>query len=96
MMSEAYIADVSRFYNMAAGILLQMNKDQLKTMPEHIVDDMCSVLVYASNFSGKMLSGLDFGNIFRLTVTLLSKQYSHVSQNRMFMLCFVSLFRRNL
>ena len=85
MMSEAYIADVSRFYNMAAGILLQMNKDQLKTMPEHIVDDMCSVLVYASNFAGKMLSGLDFGNIFRLTVTLLSKQYSHVSQNRMFM-----------
>ena len=82
MMSEAYIADVSRFYNMAAGILLKMTKDQLKTMPEHIVDDMCSVLVYASNFAGKMLSGLDFGNIFRLTVTLLSKEYSHVSSDR--------------
>ena len=80
MMSPTFIADVTRFYNMAAGILLRMNKDQLKTMPEHIVDDMCSVLVYASSFAGKLLAGVDFGNLFRLTVTLLSKDYSHVSE----------------
>ena len=84
LMSPTFIADVTRFYNMAAGILLRMNKDQLKTMPEHIVDDMCSVLVYASSFAGKLLAGVDFGNLFRLTVTLLSKDYSHVSEKRIF------------
>jgi ubiquitin conjugation factor E4 B len=82
MMSPTFIADVSRFYNMAAGIFLQMSKDQLKTMPEHIVDDMCSVLDYASSFAGKLLAGSDFGNLFRLTVTLLSKDYSNVSNSR--------------
>jgi ubiquitin conjugation factor E4 B len=81
MMSPTYIADVSRFYNVAAGILLNMDKEKLKTMPEHIVDDMCSVLVYASSFAGQLLAGSDFGNTFRLTVTLLSKDYAHVSAN---------------
>ena len=81
MMSPTYIADVSRFYNVAAGILLNMDKEKLKTMPEHIVDDMCSVLVYASSFAGQLLAGSDFGNTFRLMVTLLSKDYAHVSAN---------------
>lgn len=84
MMSPTYITDVFRYYNMAAGIFLQMDKDMLKTMPEHIVDDLCSVLVYASSFAAKLLSGVDFGNLFRLTVKLLSKDYSHVSESRLF------------
>jgi len=64
---------------MAAGIFLTMEKDLLKTMPEHIVDDLCSVLVYASSFCAKLLSGVDVGNLYRLTVLLLSKEYSQVN-----------------
>lgn len=79
MMSPTYVTDVFRFYNMAAGILLTMEKDLLKAMPEHIVDDLCSVLVYASSFCAKLLSGVDVGSIFRLTVQLLSKDYAQVS-----------------
>ena len=81
MMSETYIADVFRYYNMAAGVLLKMDKGQLKIMPEHIVDDLCSVLVYASSFSAKLMSGIDFGNSFRLAVKLLSKDYSQVCES---------------
>mmetsp|Transcript_26329 Transcript_26329/g.47467 ORF Transcript_26329/g.47467 Transcript_26329/m.47467 type:complete len:1162 (-) Transcript_26329:106-3591(-) len=81
MMSPAYITDVFRYYNMVAGIFLTMEKDQLKTMPEHIVDDLCSVLVYASSFCAKLLSGADFGNLFRLTVKLLSKDYAQLVRN---------------
>lgn len=81
MMSPTYITDVFRYYNMAAGIFLTMEKDLLKTMPEHIVDDLCSVLVYASSFCAKLLSGVDFSNLFRLTVQLLSKDYAPLVRN---------------
>ena len=64
---------------MAAGIFLQMDKELLKTIPEHIVYDMCAVLDYATDYTPKLMSGVDLGNIFRLTVTLLSKEYAPVS-----------------
>mmetsp|Transcript_39581 Transcript_39581/g.83197 ORF Transcript_39581/g.83197 Transcript_39581/m.83197 type:complete len:1166 (-) Transcript_39581:47-3544(-) len=81
MMSPTYITDVFRFYNMAAGIFLTMEKEQLKTMPEHIVDDLCSVMVYASSFCAKLLSGVDFSNLFRLCVMFLSKEYAQLVRN---------------
>lgn len=81
MMSPSYITDAFRFYNMTAGLFLNMEKEMLKTMPEHIVDDLCTVLVYASNFCPKLLSGVDLGNLFRLSVKLLSKDYASVSNN---------------
>jgi len=77
--SPTYIPDVFRYYNMAAGIFLQMDKELLKTIPEHIVYDMCAVLDYATDYTPKLMSGVDLGNIFRLTVTLLSKEYAPVS-----------------
>lgn len=79
MMSPSYITDIFRFFNMAAGVLLRMDKDELKAMPEHIVADYCSVLDYGAEFTPTLLSGMDFGNIFRLTVKLLSKDYANVS-----------------
>lgn len=78
IMSPSYIKDIFSFYNMAAGVLLRIEKDELKAMPEHIVYDYCSVLDYGAEFTPTMLSGIDFGNIFRLTVTLLSKDYASV------------------
>lgn len=81
MMSPSYITDVFKMYNMTAGLFLNMEKDMLKTMPEHIVDDLCSVLKYASSFCTKLLSGVDFGNLFRLIVKLLSKDYASVSNS---------------
>jgi hypothetical protein len=56
MMSPTFIPGMS--------ILMQLHKDQLKTIPEHILDDMCLVLVYASSYVEKLLAGLDFGNLF--------------------------------
>lgn len=96
MMSPAYITDVFRFYNMAAGIFLQMDKDLLRTMPEHIVDDMCTVLVYVSTFAAKMLAGVDFGNLFRLTVALLSKEYAPVSMIKVFLFRWIGYFSLSL
>ena len=91
MKSQAYITDAFRFYNMAAGIFLQMEKEVLKTMPEHFVADMCTVLVYGSKFTPKFLSGVDFGNLFRLTVKLLSKDCAHVSLMTMLCLLFTTI-----
>jgi hypothetical protein len=79
MFSPTYITDIFRFYNMAAGIMLRIDKDELKAMPEHIVADYCSVLDYGAEFTPSLLSGVEFGNIFRLTVKLLSKDYANVS-----------------
>ena len=79
LMSPSYIPDVVSFYNMAAGVMLRIQKEELKAMPEHIVSDYCSVLDYGAEFTPNLLSGVDFGNIFRLTVTLLSKDYASVS-----------------
>ncbi|KAL7517620.1 hypothetical protein ACHAWX_002527 [Stephanocyclus meneghinianus] len=81
MMSPAYITDIFRFFNMAAGVLLRIDKDELKAMPEHIVADYCSVLDYGAEFTPTLLSGMDFGNIFRLTVKLLSKDYANLVRN---------------
>ena len=80
LQSPSYITDILRFYDMAAGFFLRIDKDQLTTMPEHIVDDFCEVLKYASNEAPKLMAGIDFGNAFRLSVTLLSQGYSSVSQ----------------
>ena len=79
MMSPSYITDIFRFYNMAAGVMLRIDKAQLTAMPDHIVTDFCAVLNYASEFTPKLLSGIDFADIFRLTVKLLSREYAHVS-----------------
>ena len=71
--SPTYASDVFRFYNAVAGFLLRLDSDQLKTMPEHMVSDACAVLDFASGHTVGLLSGIDFGNSFRLTVKLLSK-----------------------
>eukprot|EP00956_Cyclotella_meneghiniana_P024610 scaffold49680_cov63-Cyclotella_meneghiniana.AAC.3 len=68
MVSPTYIADVFSFYNMAAGVLLRIGKDELKAIPEHIVSDLCTVMDYGADFTPTLLSGGDFGNIFRLTL----------------------------
>eukprot|EP00970_Alexandrium_tamarense_P017549 scaffold10021_cov193-Alexandrium_tamarense.AAC.1 len=66
---------------MAAGVMLRIDKAQLTAMPEHIVTDFCAVLNYASEFTPKLLSGIDFADIFRLTVKLLSREYAHLVRN---------------
>lgn len=79
--SPTYIGDVFRFYNTAAGFLLRLDNDQLKTMPEHLVSDVCAVLDFAADHTTKLLSGIDFGNAFRLTVKLLSKDCAKLVRN---------------
>jgi ubiquitin conjugation factor E4 B len=79
--SPTYASDVFRFYNAVAGFLLRLDSDQLKTMPEHMVSDACAVLDFASGHTVGLLSGIDFGNSFRLTVKLLSKDCAKLVRN---------------
>ena len=81
MQSPSYVSDVFRYYNLAAGLLLNMPKEQLKTMPEHIIGDICSVLVYGAQFAEKLMAGLDFSNLFKLVVILLSKDCASLVRN---------------
>lgn len=79
--SPTFATDVFRFYNAVAGFLLRLDSDQLKTMPEHMVSDACAVLDFASHHTTGLLSGIDFGNSFRLTVKLLSKDCAKLVRN---------------
>jgi len=81
LQNRAYVTDILKFYDMAAGFLMRIDKDQLTTMPEHIVNDFCDVLNFASEQTPKMMAGIDFGNSFRLSVTLLSQDYAGLVRN---------------
>lgn len=79
--SPTYATDVYRFYNAVAGFLARLDNDQLRTMPEHLVSDVCTALDFAADHTTKLLSGIDFGNSFRMTVKLLSKDCAKLVRN---------------
>lgn len=76
------LGDTLRFFNLTAAVLLRITDDQLPLMPEHLVDDMCDVLIFVTRMSiKKAMERLDLGNIFKMVVKLLSPEYAHAVRN---------------
>lgn len=76
-----------RFCNLMASFLLRLESPELRTMPEHFVDDICEILQFIARMKPKLLNGHEFRNIFRMVVKLLSPSFADVSDS---IVCFVS------
>lgn len=79
LLAPEALADTLRFFNLSAGVLLRMDDSQLPLMPEHFVDNICDFMTFVSRMSANTMKGLDFGNVFKMVVKLLSPKYAHVS-----------------
>lgn len=81
VLNPEMLSDALSFFNLVAGFLLNIDDEQLPQMPEHLVDDMCDLLTFVSRMAPTAMQGLDFSNVFKVTVKLLSPKYSHTVRN---------------
>ena len=79
LLAPGMVQDSLRFFNLTAGFLLQIDNKSLSQMPEHFVEDFCDYLVFVARFASKEMTPVEFGNIFRAVVKLLSPELAHVS-----------------
>ena len=73
------LSDALRFFNVCASFLNNIDDERLPLMPEHLVDDMCDLITFETRMATKAMQGIDLGNVFKLTVKLLSPRFAHVS-----------------
>jgi hypothetical protein len=78
---EEMVSSTLRFCNLMASFLLSLNDDQLRTMPEHFVDDICDILMFVAKMKPKYLLGHELHDIFRMVVKLLSPTYATLVRN---------------
>ena len=81
LLAPDLILDCLRFFNLSAGFLLQVADESLPLMPEHMVEDMCSFVVFVTRFAPNDMGRADLGNVFESVVKLLSPKYAAVSTN---------------
>ena len=91
LLAPEMLNDSLRFFNLSAGLLLNISDNVLPFMPEHMVVDMCDFIVFISRCSPKQMEGVELGNVFKVVVKLLSPQYANVSP--IFFLCVCDLFK---
>jgi hypothetical protein len=78
---EEMVADTLRFCNLMARVLVDMDDDALRTMPEDFVSDVCHILMLIAKLKGKLLRGIEFRHVFKMVVKLLSARYASVSDS---------------
>lgn len=72
------VKDTLRFLNLLAKVLVNLNDEQLATMPEDFVRIICDVVMSIAKLKAKELRGLEFRDTFALVVKLLSPDYAKV------------------
>lgn len=81
LLAPEMTADTLRFFNLSSGFLLQVADGFLPGMPEHMVEDICSYVVFVTRFAPKDMASVDLGNVFKTVVKLLSPKYAAVRRN---------------
>ena len=81
VLSPDILSDSLRFYSTASSVLLRIEDEQLNSIPEHIVDDLCDLLTFTARLAPKVMTSLDFSNAFQIVVKLLSPKYSQTVRN---------------
>lgn len=81
LLAPEIVNDTLKFFNLSAGFLLQLDDDSLPLMPEHLVEDFSSYLVFATRYANKELGNVGLGNVFKTVVKLLSPKYAKVVRN---------------
>jgi len=81
LLSTDAVVDILRFFNLSAGFLLQIDDKALPLMPEHMVEDICSFVVFVTRFAAADLQSVELGNVFKCVVKLLSPKYASTVRN---------------
>ena len=81
LFQEEVVTDSLRFCNLMSRLLLEVDDDTLRLMPEHFVDDTCDIIMGIARLKPKMLRGLEFRYVFKLVVKLLSPKYAGVRKD---------------
>jgi hypothetical protein len=82
LFQEEMIVDTVQFCDLMAKIMYETDNDEiLRNMPEFFVVNICDILMDVGKFQGKLLRGLQFPNIFKLVVKLLSPKHAHTIRN---------------
>jgi hypothetical protein len=79
LFQEDMVADVMRFCNLLAKVIVNITDEQLGNMPEHFVDNICTILMKITKFKPELLRGLELRYVFSMVVKLLSPSYAGVS-----------------
>ncbi len=81
LLAPETVTDILKFFNLSAGFLLQLDDESLPLMPEHLVEDFSSYLVFATRFATKELGNVELGNVFKTVVKLLSPNHAKTVRN---------------
>lgn len=72
------VSDSVRFGNYLARFLLSLSDEDLRTMPEDFVNDLCAMIMSIVKLKPKLVAGLELRYVFKLMVKLLSASYAEV------------------
>jgi ubiquitin conjugation factor E4 B len=75
------ITDTLRFCNFLAHVLHDMTDENLRTMPEDFVSDVCRIIMSIVKMKDKLMVGANLSYVFKLVVKLLSSKYSALVRN---------------
>ncbi|GAX22651.1 ubiquitin conjugation factor E4 B [Fistulifera solaris] len=78
---EEMVTDTLRFCDLIASVILGVSDSALRTMPEDFVSDVCHIIMSIAKLKSKLLAGIDFRNVFKMVVKLLSAQYAPMVRN---------------
>mmetsp|Transcript_14536 Transcript_14536/g.35287 ORF Transcript_14536/g.35287 Transcript_14536/m.35287 type:complete len:1159 (+) Transcript_14536:100-3576(+) len=81
LFQEDMVVDSLRFCNLMAEVLVKASDEELRQMPEFLVDTVCDIVTGIAGERQKMLAGLNFGNVFQMVVKLLSPAYATIVTN---------------
>jgi len=79
LFQPSLVIDTIRFLNFLARVMEELDDDQLKTMPEDFVSDLCGTLMSIAKMKPKLLANIELRHVFKLVVKLLSSKYAGVS-----------------
>jgi len=78
ILSPSILEETLKFVNLLAGVVLRTHDNILPYIPEHFIDDVCDILVFVARFQPKAMEKIGLGDVFRVSVKLLSPDYAHV------------------
>ncbi|GKZ00388.1 hypothetical protein MPSEU_000991800 [Mayamaea pseudoterrestris] len=76
MMSETL-----KFCNFLSRLLMEMDDDMLRTMPEDFINDICRIITIIAKLKSELLKGMELRNVFQMCVKMLSPRYGSIVRN---------------
>lgn len=82
LFQEEMVTDTLLMSDLIAKVLVsQVDDAQLAKLPEHLVQNMCEILMSLAKLKAKLLKGISLKHVFQLVVKLLSPSYTKMVRN---------------